>query len=196
MQLNRRSMVQRLRPFGCDVRRHMKSFFLLIIFAVFTLGAYAQADPVPISSPTPAVGGVEDVYLAKDDGKGKAGEVVSSFGPADIPIHCIVQLDSVRIATVKMVFVAVSVPGVKPETKVVTTTYTTKENQNQVNFTGRPDKAWTAGKYRVDIFLDGKLAKSHDFLIQPAVTGNPAVNSFQPKQTPKPRPAGRKPGRN
>lgn len=175
----------------------MKSFFLLIVYAVFTLGIYAQAEPAP----TPAGVGVEDVYLAKDDGSGKPGDVVSSFGPSDIPIHCIVQLDSMKIATVKMVFVAVSVPGVKPETKVVTTSYTTKENQNQVKFTGRPDKEWTAGKYRVDVFLDGKLAKSHDFLINKAanapvtVTNNTAVNAFQPKIE-KPKAPPKKPRKN
>jgi hypothetical protein len=166
----------------------MKALFLLLLFALFSLTAPAQ-------DVTPPAGGVEDVYLAKDDGEGKAGDVVSTFGISDIPIHCIVQLDSVKIATVKMNLVAVSVPGVKPETKVVTTSYTTKGNQNQVNFTGRPDKVWTPGKYRVDIFLDGKLAKSHDFAIQKSVTANPAVNSLQPKQTEKPK-TPRKPRKN
>jgi hypothetical protein len=168
----------------------MKALFLVLLFALFSLNSLAQ-DATP-----PQAGGVEDVYLAKDDGEGKAGDVVTTFGISDIPIHCIVQLDSVKIATVKMNLVAVSVPGVKPETKVVTTSYTTKGNQNQVNFTGRPDKVWTPGKYRVDIFMDGKLAKSHDFTIQKPVTANPAVNSLQPKQTPKPRSTNRKPVKN
>lgn len=159
----------------------MKAFFLLLFCALFSLSISAQTDPPP------PIEGVEDVYLAKDDGNGKAGDVVTTFGISDIPIHCIVQLDTVKAATVKMNLVAVSVPGVKPETKVVTTSYTTTGNQNQVNFTGRPDKVWTPGKYRVDIFLDGKLAKSSDFVIQKPVTSNPAVNSLQPKQTPKPR---------
>lgn len=171
----------------------MKAFFLLLLCVMFSLTISAQTDP-------PLASGVEDVYLARDDGSGKAGDVVTSFGISDIPIHCIVQLDAVRIATVKMNLVAVSVPGVKPETKVVTTVYTTKENQNQVNFTGKPDKVWTPGKYRVDIFLDGKLVKSHDFTIEkPAgekapATNNSAVTSFQPKQV-KPKPV-RKPRKN
>lgn len=167
----------------------MKALFLLLLCTLFSLTVSAQTDLPPAGGAT----GVEDVYLAKDDGNGKAGDVVDTFGISDIPIHCIVQLDKVRIATVKMNLVAVNVPGVKPESKVVTTTYTTKENQNQVYFTGKPDKVWTPGKYRVDIFLDGKLAKSHNFTIEkpggtktPA-TGDPAVTSFQPKQTEKPQ---------
>jgi len=168
----------------------MKALFLLIVFAFFSVTAPGQAVP------TPPVDGVEEVYLARDDGDGKAGDVVTTFGISDIPIHCIVQLDTVKIATVKMNLVAVNVPGVKPETKVVTTSYTTKGNQNQVNFTGRPDKVWTPGKYRVDIFLDGKLAKSHDFTIQKPISANPAANSLQPKQPPRPRSTNRKPNKN
>jgi len=175
---------------------HVKAIFLLLICALFTLGTNAQGQPVP----TPPADGLEELYLAKDDGAGKAGEVVTTFSTSDVPIHCIVQLDSVRVATIKMNFVAVKVNGVKPETKVVTTSYTTKPNQNQVNFTGRPDSVWTAGRYRVDIFLDGKLARSYDFLIEKALgekapaTNDKAVNSFQPKQLLKPRP--KKSGKN
>jgi hypothetical protein len=176
----------------------VKAIFLLLIYALFTIGTYAQTEPVPKL----AGDGIEELYLAKDDGTGKAGDVVTTFSTSDIPIHCIVQLDSVRVANIKMNLVAVKVPGVKPETKVVTTSYTTKENQNRVNFTGKPDGIWTAGRYRVDIFLDGKHARSYDFLIEKApgekapATGDEAVNSFQPKQPAKPRPPARKPGRN
>jgi hypothetical protein len=168
----------------------VKATFLLLICVLLTVGIHAQGDPAP-AAPSD---GLEELYLAKDDGTGKAGDVVTTFSTSDIPIHCIVQLDSVRVATVKMSFVAVKVPGVKPETRVVSASYTTKENQNQVNFTGRPDKVWTSGRYRVDIFLDGKLARSYDFLIEnPAgerapAAGDKAVNSFQPKQPVKPKP--------
>lgn len=173
----------------------MKPIFLLLFCALLTLSISGQVVPPPV----PATG-VEEVYLAKDDGKGQPGDVVSTFNPLDIPIHCIVQLDSVNIATVKMNLVAVKVAGVKPETKVVTISYTTKGNQNQVNFTGRPDKVWTPGTYRVDVFLDGKLAKSHDFLIEKAggeklpPAEDKSVNAFQPKEPVKPKP--RKPRKN
>ena len=103
--------------------------------------------------------GVEEVYLAKYDGEGKAGDQVSAFSTTDIPIYCVVLLESSKATVVKMNFVAVSVSGVKADTKVVTASYTTKESQNRVNFTGRPDGKWTPGKYRVDIFLDGKSLK-------------------------------------
>lgn len=127
---------------------------------------------------------IEEVYLARDDGKGKAGEQVAEFVTTDIPIHCVVLLDSMTKVTVKMNFVAVTVAGVKAETKVVTASYTTKEGQNRVFFTGRPDGRWTPGKYRVDLFLDGKAATNIPFEIK--LSGVNAGNSFRPPADKKP----------
>ncbi len=135
----------------------MKFIYAVIIAIFVAAGAYAQADSTP---------GVEELYLARDNGNGKAGDQVSEFSTADIPIYCVVLLDSTAKVTVKMNFVAVNVVGVKADTKVVTASYTTKEGQNRVNFSGRPDDKWTPGKYRVEIFLDGKIAKNVEFDIK------------------------------
>jgi len=139
---------------------------------------------------------IEEVYLAKDDGEGRAGEQVTEFRTTDVPIYCVVLLESDATTVIKMNFVAVSVAGVKPETKVVTATYTTKGGQNRVNFTGRPDGKWTPGKYRVDLFLDGKIAKNVEFEIKGsgAIGGNTsaAAKYLQPPaEPPKSRPVRR-----
>ena len=152
-----------------------KLFLLSLLLAVFSLPAVSQAVPL-------AVGGVEELYLAKDDGSGKAGEQVSEFLTTDVPIHCVILLDTPSKVTVKMNFVAVAVSGVKAETKVVSATYTTKEGQNRVFFTGRPDGRWTAGKYRVDIFLDGKPATNIAFDIKSNTINT--GNSFRPTAKP------------
>src|SRR5437763_1138042 len=100
----------------------------------------------PAQSPaTPASPAIKEVYLARDDGNGKAGDQAEEFRTTDIPIHCVILLETAGKVTVKMNFVAVKVTGVKPETKVVTASYTTSEKQNRVNFTGTPDGAWTPG---------------------------------------------------
>jgi hypothetical protein len=109
---------------------------------------------------------VESLYLARDDGQGKAGEAAESFFTDDIPIYCVVQLDSLRPVTVKMVFIAAKVAGVKPGTKVIAAKYTTNGQQSQVYFTGKPDKAWIAGTYRIEIFIDEKPADSIEFEIR------------------------------
>lgn len=164
---------------------------LIIFLLLFCSGAFAQAE-----KPMPA-GGIEEVYLAKDDGNGKAGEQVSDFGTTDIPIHCVVLLESNASTVVKMNFVAMNVAGVKPETKVVTASYTTSQGQNRVNFTGTPEGKWTPGKYRVDLFLDGKKVKAVEFVIKNngGASGNTtAVKNFQDAE-PKPKPGKTKPSK-
>lgn len=154
----------------------------VILFTIFTLNVFGQTEPKSV--------GVEELYLAKDDGKGKAGDVAESFQTNDVPIHCIIQLDSMNPTTVKMNFVAVEVKGVKAETKVVSVSYKTNGKQNSVDFTGKPEKIWTAGNYRIDIFLDDKLIQSKTFEIKNPPTLPAAANSFQPSKpiAPKPKP--------
>ena len=152
----------------------MKAALLIITLLMISGAAYAQT---PVS---PAPAGIEEAYLAKDDGEGKAGEQVTEFQTTDVPIYCVVLLESNQAALVKMTFVAVAVAGVKPETKVVTASYTTREAQNKVNFTGRPDGKWTPGKYRVDLFLNGKMARNLVFEIKSSAAGVQGAASFQP----------------
>ena len=162
----------------------MKVLSAILICLFVAAGAYAQGD-TPM---TPAAPAVEELYLAKDNGYGKAGEQVDEFRTTDVPIYCVVLLDATTKVTVKMNFVAVDVAGVKADTKVVTASYTTKEGQNRVNFTGRPDDKWTPGKYRVDIFIDGKIAKNIEFEIKGAGASATAAKYFNTPETPKPKP--------
>ncbi len=161
--------------------------FLNAVFFVLVLISFALAqDDIP-ATPT-----VEEVYLAKDDGEGHAGEQVTEFSTTDIPIYCVVLLETNGKAVVKMNFVAVKVAGVRPETKVVTASYTTKHGQNRVNFTGRPEGKWVPGKYRVDLFVDGKMAKNVEFEIKGSGAGadvrSAAKYLQQPAEPPKAQP--------
>jgi hypothetical protein len=158
----------------------MKAAFLLIFLFISSISAFAQTASVAQN--------IEEAYLARDDGDGKAGEQVTEFTTTDIPIYCVVLLETARTSIVKMNFVAVAVAGVKPETKVVTASYTTKEGQNRVNFTGKPDGKWTPGKYRVDLFLDGKITKNLVFEIKSTGAGMSGAASFQPPKRPVKRP--------
>lgn len=165
----------------------MKALYTIIACLILSVAIFAQSEP-------PAPPAVEDVYLAKDDGKGRAGDPSAEFRVTDIPIYCVVVLDSNANAVIKMNFVAVSVSGVRPETKVVSASYTTNERQNRVNFTGRPEGKWTPGKYRVEVFLDGKIAKNVEFEIKGVgVTGVTSASKFlqPPTETPKPKPSKR-----
>ena len=140
--------------------------FAVLIACAITV--FAQESDVP-----PPKVGVAEIYLAKDDGSGKAGEQAGSFVTTDVPIYCVVRLDSSMPTTVKMNLVAVAVAGVKPETRVVSTSYTTHDDEDRVNFSGRPSGQWVPGRYRVDIFIDGRPAVSREFAVQKAAQANP-----------------------
>lgn len=127
---------------------------------------------------------VEQVYLAKDDGSGFAGEAATVFLPTDIPLYCVVILSSIEPVQVKMNFVASAVPGVKAETRVVSAAYRTKDGQNRVNFTGRPDRVWTAGKYRVDIFVNDKFAAKSEFEVREAARMIEPAKMLAPRAKP------------
>lgn len=141
----------------------MKILFLSIICFLLCPTIFGQTEANKVNTDDVQVA---ELYLARDNGSGKAGEITDSFFTNDIPIYCVVQLDSMKPVTVKMNFVAVKVQGVKPETKVITVSYKTNGKQSQVNFTGTPDKVWTAGFYRIDIFIDDKPDKNLEFEIK------------------------------
>ncbi|HEY0049430.1 MAG TPA: hypothetical protein VGB68_09115 [Pyrinomonadaceae bacterium] len=167
----------------------MKLVSIIFLCLFFALATFGQTPEQPQADNE--IVGVQEIYLAKDNGEGEAGDAETNFLSTDIPIFCIVQLNSTKPATVKMNFIAVKVAGVKAETKVVSVSYKTNGKQNRVNFTGSPEGAWIAGSYRVDVFVDGKLAGSRELEIQKSATTNPAVKSFQPKTNAKSKPAKR-----
>ena len=165
----------------------LKILPFLILLLVWVPNAFGQ-------EPAAAGVGVADFYLARDEG-GKAGPAATSFLTTDVPIYCVVQLDSTEPTTVRMNLVAVSVPGVKPDTEVVSTTYTTKDSQNRVNFSGRPTGRWVAGTYRADIYIGKSLAVSREFSVQKTLAPKPAAEGInQPKSGTRPRIPAKPPG--
>ena len=132
--------------------------------AVAQSGA-ASADP---AVEAPDSNSAEQVYLAKDDGNGRPGDAATAFLTTDETIHCVVILGDVRRARVRMDLVAAKVPGVKPETKVVSSAYVMTGEEDRVFFRGRPHGRWIAGDYRADIYVDGKLFGKFPFRIDQA----------------------------
>jgi hypothetical protein len=148
----------------------MKKVLILLFLSLFCLCVNGQNTENSIN----------EIYLAKDDGNGKAGDAVENFYTTDVPIFCVVKLNLSQPTEVKLNFVAVKVKGVKPETVVIATAYKTKDEQNRVNFKGKPEKIWITGTYRVDIFLDGKLARTQDFEIVKTPISESVANKPKP----------------
>lgn len=155
--------------------------FLFVAAAFSGVSGQTAADKTEV---------IEAIYLARADAEGGAGEPVEEFLVTDVPIFCVVELADGDPVTVTLNFVAANVPGVKKDSRVVTTAYTTKQGETRVNFSGRPHKLWVAGRYRADILVDGEVKKSVEFDIkQPASV--PAASKFtqtrQPSRQARPR---------
>jgi hypothetical protein len=169
----------------------VKIIFITMLCFLFAFSAFGQAEEVA-KTLEPQTVGVDSVYLARDNGEGKAGDMSESFLTTDIPIYCVVQLNSTKPAIVKMNLVAVNVAGVKAESRVITVSYKTNGKQDRVSFTGKPDGVWTAGSYRIDVFVDDKLTVGKTFEIKKSPSeiqksAAQAENFVPPKPKPKPK---------
>jgi hypothetical protein len=78
-------------------------------------------------------------------------------------------LDSEKSATVKMEMVVVEVKGMKAGAKTVVVSYKTNGKQNVVNFSFNPQTVWNAGKYKINVLINGKQSASKEFeIIKPS----------------------------
>ena len=167
----------------------MKITLITFLCLFFGLNAFAQSE----NFDKPSEVTVEEISLARDDGDGNVGEATVKFLVTDVPIHCFVQLSSLKPTTVKLIFVAVKAVGLKPETKSVSVSYTTNGEQNQVKFNASPIDVWAAGSYRADIYINGKLTKSQTFEIEKSPTEAEKVLPVTPKFFAPPRKSAKKP---
>ena len=154
----------------------LRTIFVLLFCFLVSFNAFGQIEPNSDEQV-----GVKEIYLARDDGNGKAGDRAESFLTTDIPIYCIVELNSSKSVTVKMNFVAVKTADWKPETNVATVSYKTNGAQDGVTFNAAPQSRWSPGSYRVDISINGKLAKSQSFEIQKSTQEQENKSKSAPK---------------
>ncbi len=174
----------------------MKAVLILSFCLFFSLTIFGQPPAAPKVKP---VVGIESILLLRDDGDGNADEETAVFKQSDVPIHCRIFLDSFIPTTVKMNLIATDVKGLKADSKIITVSYKTNGEQNIVNFRGAPDNIWIAGKYRIDIFVDEKLAGNREFEIQqnePAPSAAAQTNFVEPKPKLKPKTALKRPRKN
>lgn len=155
--------------------------FLLVVFLCLFCGFGVFAQNTETAEK--AIVNVEAIALMRDDGEGNPGEETEVFKTTDFPIHCQVTLDSVKATAVKMILAAAAVPGLKAETKILTINYKTNGEQNIINFRGSPQKAWLAGKYRVEIFIDNRLAGKKEFIIEKSGSKSAGQKNFAASKT-------------
>jgi hypothetical protein len=137
----------------------MRRLALLILLC--TLAVSVSACEFSASTAT-----VTSAELARGYADGKATDVSTTFAPSDTPLHYVVTLSSAPDDTkVKAVWTIVDAgDGQYKDQKLDETVL--QSGSGVLNFTLAGTQAWPAGKYKVDLFLNDKLDRTADFLVQ------------------------------
>ena len=137
-------------------------FLAVAASAAFLLGAATacSGDKGPVA--------IDTLQLAKDNGSGSHGDVVTEFHPNDGPVHCVATLNKPENGTkLHFDFIAVDAAGAKNQ-KIVGVDLTTDAVENVADGHFSLPKPWPVGKYQCVVTLNGKPAKTVDYAVTPA----------------------------
>lgn len=130
--------------------------------------ANSNANRPPVAEAEDAGPGnhIQDVHMAKDNGKGAPGDETESFSPADRTIHCVVKLKEAKRGTgMKFSWWIVDADGSKNQ-KIKDIDYTTRTLENVVHGHLSLPQDWPTGKYKVQVFVNGDLDRTIHYSIQ------------------------------
>lgn len=152
----------------------------LCLLVVLALWLEVTGFPCPASAASSLAPGVKAATIHRDDGKGQPGEPVTQVQPADRTLHFRVEMDRHHDDEVeaKWVFVSVDTSAGK-DTQFGESTLRGK-GYTKISGVLRGEADWPVGRYRVDLFLNGKLTQSIDY-----ACAAPTPPSSQPSASPK-----------
>jgi len=109
---------------------------------------------------------IQEVHMAKDNGRGAPGDETLSFGTSDRTIHCVVKLKEAKRGTsMKFSWWIVDADGSKNQ-KIKDIDYTTRTLENIVHGHLSLPQEWPTGKYKVQVFVNGDLDRTINYTIQ------------------------------
>jgi hypothetical protein len=135
--------------------RRLALLILLCILAVSVSACEFSASTATITS----------AELARGYADGKATDTTTTFSPSDTTLHYVVTLGNAPDDTkVKAVWTAVDVGDGKIKDQKLDESVL-QSGSAVLNFTLAGTQAWPTGKYKVDLFLNDKLDRSTDFVV-------------------------------
>jgi hypothetical protein len=109
---------------------------------------------------------IQDIHMARDNGRGAPGDETASFAPEDRMIHCVVKLKEAKRGTeMKFSWWIVDADGSKDQ-KIKDIDYTTRTLENIVHGHLSLPQDWPSGKYKVQVFVNGDLDRTINYSIQ------------------------------
>jgi Flp pilus assembly protein TadD len=107
---------------------------------------------------------IQKVYMARDN-NGQPGSAVTSFFPYDRTIHCVIELSAAKAGTrVRFIWRTVDVSSA-PNQEIKTVDYVTKPQEDIVKGNLSLPRDWPTGTYKVEIYINGSLAKTVNYRI-------------------------------
>lgn len=104
---------------------------------------------------------IKDVTMARD----AEGKQPTTTFAQDETFYCVVQLaNAPDDTTVKAAWTAVEAEGVEPNFFIDETELTT--GSGSLHFKLSNDNLWPKGRYKVDLYVNGKLARTVDFKVE------------------------------
>jgi hypothetical protein len=108
---------------------------------------------------------IQDIHMAKDK-NGSPGDETSSFSPDEHTVHCVVKLKEAKSGTqMRFSWWIVEADGTKNQ-KIKDIDYTTKPLENIVHGHLTLPQDWPAGKYKVQVYVNGDLDKTENYTIE------------------------------
>ena len=131
------------------------SLGIVIGLAIFALAFAAYMFVINIAD-------IRDVYMARD----AAGvERITTFSPDDV-FYCIVELENApKWTRVKVVWYAVDVENVEPNTMIDEYEATTSDGTLPFNLVSN-NGPWPKGQYKAKVYLNGWLRRTLEFEVQ------------------------------
>jgi len=126
----------------------------------------SNSEPVATTEDLGPGNHIQEVHMAKDNGRGAPGDETTSFAPGDRTIHCVVKLKEAKRGTaMKFSWWIVDADGSKNQ-KIKDIDYTTRTLENIVHGHLTLPQDWPAGQYKVQVFVNGDLDRTIPYGIQ------------------------------
>lgn len=118
------------------------------------------------NSASTSSGALEDVHMARDDGKGDPGEETETFNANDRTIHCVTKLKDAQSGTkMKFSWFVVEAGDTRNE-KIRDIDYTTRALENVVHGHLTAPRDWPVGKYKVEVYVNGNLEQTVPYTVE------------------------------
>jgi hypothetical protein len=108
---------------------------------------------------------IQEIHMARDNGRGAPGEETDSFNANDRTLHCVVKLKEAKKGQqMRFSWWIVDADGSQNQ-KIKDIDYTTRTLENVVHGHLTLPQDWPQGKYKVQVYVNGDLDRTVNYTV-------------------------------